>query len=302
MKKTSMGRIILWSIAVCLNASVPSQARQNVDELFIKAVTTQKNLEASDSSGVERLLDAILEQDSTHPKALWQLTFRRYRLFDDEGETLSQHAAKLAAAAPMIQTIVDEAQNRGDQAFAHYVLGRYAGLYNAFDRALAEMDKALTAEPDSVRYRMIKGLILIDKGEWEDDDTSIQQGMQLITEARQMAETSPSLYYNTADYYFKLAYSNAKLDSEDPHETIDYYLSFLQHAVNKRTIAYAWNNLSITYRRAGECEKALNAADNALQISNFGAARSNRRYAQFCLEMNTMGFSMPVASRGGNRE
>jgi len=31
MKKTSLGRIIPWSIAVCFNASFPSQAGQNVD-------------------------------------------------------------------------------------------------------------------------------------------------------------------------------------------------------------------------------------------------------------------------------
>ena len=299
MKKTNRGRVILLSIVLCLDASFPSRAGQSVDELFIKAITTQKNLEFGDSSGVERLLSAILEQDSTHPKALWQLTFRRYRLFDNAGETLSQQAAKLAAAAPMIQTIVAEARQRGDQAFAHYVLGRYAGLYDAFDRALAEMDQALAAEPDSVRYRVVKGSILIDKGKWEDDDPSILQGMQLIDEARRMAETSPSLYYKTADYYFKLAFANASLESQDLHKTIDYYRAFLQHGVNKRAIAFAWNNLSIAYRRLGDCEKARNAADNALQISDFSAARSNRRYARFCLEMKAMGLSMPVVSRGG---
>ena len=299
MKKMNMGKILLLSIVLCLDASFPSRAGQNVDALFTQAITMQKNLESGDTSGVERLLEAILEQDSTHPKALWQLTFRRYRLFDDEGESLSQQAAKLAAAAPLIQTIVAEAQKRGDPAFAHYVLGRYAGLHNAFDRALAEMDKALAAEPDSVRYRVIKGTILIDKGQWEKNDASILQGMQLIDEARRMAETAPGLYYKTADFYFKLAFANASLASQNLQKTIDYYHSFLQHALNKTNIAFAWNNLSIAHRRLGECEQARNAADNALQIADFGAARSNRRYARFCQEMKAMGFSMPMASRGG---
>lgn len=49
------------------------------------------------------------------------------------------------------------------------------------------------------------------------------------------------------------------------------------------------NNLSIAYRHLGECDKAKDAAENALSVMAFGAARSHLKAAEFCIEMQKLG-------------
>jgi hypothetical protein len=55
------------------------------------------------------------------------------------------------------------------------------------------------------------------------------------------------------------------------------------------TYAFALNNISMAYRRAGDCARAKESAEQALTVMNFGAAQSNKRYAEFCLEMQKGG-------------
>ena len=53
--------------------------------------------------------------------------------------------------------------------------------------------------------------------------------------------------------------------------------------------AHAWNNVSFAYRKLGQCGKAKKAAENALSVMTFSGAESNKRYAEFCIEMQKMG-------------
>jgi len=53
--------------------------------------------------------------------------------------------------------------------------------------------------------------------------------------------------------------------------------------------AFAWNNLSIAYRKTAPAIRASNAATKALAIMEFGAAQTNKIYADFCLEMQKSG-------------
>lgn len=282
-------------ISFCLLVSATCYAQQqpmSVDDLFSKAILEVKNNTSGDFSSAERMFLATLERDPMHPKAMWQLTFRRLNLFEGGVGQLPYRASNLAKAGPIIKAIVEYAEARGEMAFSYYVQGRYAGLHNNFKRAIVEMDKALSIEPDSVRYRYIKGSILIDKGEWENDDLTINKGITLIDEARKSAEHSPTIYLTPANFYFTLAMSNSKLRSEDPLKTIEYYNAYLKHKASNISKAHAWNNISIAYRVMGECDKATEAASQALELAKFRAAQTNLRYAEFCQEMKALGIAI----------
>jgi len=69
----------------------------------------------------------------------------------------------------------------------------------------------------------------------------------------------------------------------------EHYLRFIEKSPESVTYAFAWNNVSIAYRRLGECDKAKEAAEKALAVTKFGAAQWNKRYAEFCLEMQKAG-------------
>ena len=120
------------------------------------------------------------------------------------------------------------------------------------------------------------------------NDDLIIEGMQVIDQARIMAEKNPSIYYGIEDYYFKLAYTNSILIKKNPEKTLKYYFAYLDHETSEKSIARAWNNISIAYQKLKQCDKAIEAAKKALQIMDFGAARSNLRYSEFCQKMDEM--------------
>lgn len=125
----------------------------------------------------------------------------------------------------------------------------------------------------------------------------IRQGIDIIDEARKMAEKSPSIYFSSADFYFIWGFSNSKLKTGDPRKTIKHYKAYLNHKINDVKKACAWNNISIAYRVMGECDKVFDAVENALELAIFRAARTSRRYAQFCQEMNLLGISAAKSER-----
>ena len=53
--------------------------------------------------------------------------------------------------------------------------------------------------------------------------------------------------------------------------------------------AYALNNISLAYRRVGDCARARESAEKALALMKFGMAEWNKRYAEACLEMQESG-------------
>lgn len=272
----------LWLVL----AISPVHAIQTADELYTQAIEALKNPLSKDNSAFDRLLIATLEQDSSHPKAMWMLLSSRLNLFSYDIQMINTRAEKLVNAAQGIKIIIENAKNRNDDAFADYVLARYRGLYNDFDLALVGIEQALEKEPDSIRYLYTKGIILIDKGKWTRNDSYTLEGMQAIDQARKMAESNPSMYFNMEDYYYKLAYTNSMLIEKKPEKTVEYYLAYLKYSTNNGDIARAWNNISIAYNNLGQCKKAGEAAENALEIMDFGAARKNLRYSKFCQKMN----------------
>jgi tetratricopeptide (TPR) repeat protein len=269
-------------------AMSPVYAIQTADELYVQAIKALKDPSSNDNSAFNRLLIAALEQDPDHPKAMWMLLSSRLGLFSYDIQMISARAEKLVNAAQGIKIIIENAKQRNEYAFAQYVLARYRGLYNDFDLALDSINQALEKEPGSIRYLYTKGIILIDKGKWKRNDSFTIEGMQAIDQARKMAEINPSMYFNMENYYFKLAYTNSMMIEKNPEKTVEYYLGYLKYSTNKGDIARAWNNISIAYKNLGQCKKAGEAAKKALEIMDFGAARSNLRYSQFCQKMEKM--------------
>lgn len=272
-------------LALILTIS-PVYAIQSAEELYIQAVKELINPSSSDNSSFDRLLVAVLEKDPEHPKAMWLLLSTRLNMYHYDIEKINDRVETLMNAAQGIKIIIENAKQRSDFAFAHYVQARYWGLYNDFDLAIESITQAIKKEPSSIRYLYTKGIILIDRGKWEKSDRYTLEGMESINQARTMAETNPSMYFTQAGYYFKLAYTNSGLIKKNPKKTIEYYEGYLNFSSNKRDSAHAWNNISIAYKHLGQCKKAGEAAEKALEIMDFSAARSNLRYAKFCQKMN----------------
>lgn len=51
--------------------------------------------------------------------------------------------------------------------------------------------------------------------------------------------------------------------------------------------------VSAAFWQLGNCAGARDAADKALAIATFGMAQWNKRQAEFCLEMQTIGLITP---------
>ncbi len=74
---------------------------------------------------------------------------------------------------------------------------------------------------------------------------------------------------------------------------MEYYRQFIEQSAPSVPYAFAWNNVSIAYKELGECAQAKDAAEQALKVMKFGAAETNKRHAELCLEMQKMGLIGP---------
>ncbi|MGR9072331.1 MAG: hypothetical protein ACU833_04610 [Gammaproteobacteria bacterium] len=286
---------IMIIVAAFLSAFTTS-AEESIAELLSQA----KLLEYSDSfdnddSPSQRLYAAILEKDPENPRALWNLAFNRYMDNLANVHSLNRRSDNLIAFGPFVKTVVDHAKKRGEIGFAHFVSASYASYYRNYERAMNEIDLALANDPDSIYYLFHKGNILANKGNWEKNDEEILAGMAIIEQAREKNHPGSDYYIPGADlFYFDLAIHNSQLSTKNAAKTIEYYLRSVEiNRINERSRAYAWNNLSIAYRKSGECQKAVEASQKALEIADFGAARSNLQYAEFCLEMENANDKSP---------
>lgn len=80
---------------------------------------------------------------------------------------------------------------------------------------------------------------------------------------------------------------------------VEHHLRFIEQSEKSVAYAFAWNNASIAYRQLGKCDKAKEAAENALKVTKFGAAQQNKRFAEFCIEMQEMGLMASATAPKG---
>lgn len=280
-------KLKITTLLLCLFLPVISFAADDVEAMFNKALDqlVRKGY-MGDTSAEERYLQTVLEREPKHLEALWQLV--RLKL-PSRNAPLSARAAELSAIAPAFSHLAKLAKESKKQPFLHYITAVYASNYDAHERALSEIDKALALEPKSARYLKVKGHLLIDYGSEAKRDGDIEKGIDLVRKAKDLSKTYPNPFAREADYDFDIAWGTSQLSRPRWKEVVENYLRFIEHSEESTPFAFAWNNVSIAYRHLDQCDKAKEAAENALKVMKFGAAQSNKRYAEFCLEMQKMG-------------
>jgi tetratricopeptide (TPR) repeat protein len=245
---------------------------------------------AGQHKAVERHLAAAIKQDPNDLEARWMLI--SLGLGELANVDLPARAERLAEVGPAFNALVNMAKKARQTAFAHYITAIYASNYKNYDRAVAEIDKALALEPKTTRYISAKGSILRRYGEWTGNDRRLELAVQYLKQAAEQAskEIEPDTEPNSYNFSIAEAYSHYRRPRWQ--EAARYYELYLQQAKDHSTsYAYAWNNVSIAYRKLGECQKAKHAAETALKVSNFGAALMNLNHAEFCLEMRRLGMA-----------
>ena len=281
-------KLKIMTLLFCLLLPAISFGADDVEALFNKALDqlVRKGY-GGDTSAEERYLQAVLEQEPKHLEASWLLIY--IRLVPLQDASLSERSVALSAVAPAFARLAKLTNESKKQAFLHYVTAIYAGYYDAYERALLEIDKALALEPKSSRYLVARGRILMNYGAGRKQDADIEKGIDLIRKAKELAKTQINPYISEALYDFYIAWGVSELSQPRWKEVVEHYLRFIEQSEKYTPYAFAWNNVSIAYRHLGQCAKAKEAAENALKVMKFGAAQSNKRYAEFCLEMQKMG-------------
>ncbi len=275
-------RILVFIVAL-VKAAIAS-AEDDTAELLRKA--TQQltaNGYTGDTSPAERYLRAILEREPDHLEARWQLIY--IRLASLQNTPLSERAVALAGISSEFSRVAQRAKELKQMGWLHYVTAIHAGYYAAYHRALVEIDQALAVESGSVKYLAAKGKLLVAAGKWAHHDAEIEEGIKLLKRIRAQS----GLEAADAIYDFYLAGAVSDLTAPRWEEVAEYYERFIEKSSPSTIYAFALNNVSIAYKHLGACDKAKDAADRALQVMQFGAAESNRRYAEFCLEMQKIG-------------
>lgn len=278
-------RIATLIISIFLPAF--SYAADDVATLLNKALDQLvRNGYVGDTSAGERYLQAILEQQPDHLEAQWQLIY--IKLVPLQNAQLSERANGLAAISPAFARLAKLARESKQQAFLHFITAMYASYYHAYEKALSEIDKALALEPKSARYLTAKGRILVGYGERTKSDAEIEKGIGTLKKARELLLTHPSPFTRDENYDFYLAFAISDLSQPRWKEVAEHYRLFIEKSQKSFVYALGWNNLSVAYRNLGECDKAKEAAEKAIGVTKFGAAEWNKRFAQFCIEMQKM--------------
>lgn len=260
----------------------------DADALLNKALDSLvRNLYVGDSSAAEGYLKAILERDPDHVEAQWQLLY--IKLVPLKNADLSARSTALAALSPAFTRLAKIAKQTKKTAFLHFATAMHASFYHAFDRSLSEIDQAIALEPKSARYWTARGRILAAYGDWTKRDAEIEKGIADLKKARALLQENPSPFVRDEIYDFYLGDAVTDLTQPRWNEAVAYYTRFLDRAPPSTVYAFAANNLSIAYRRMGQCLKAKETADKALATMKFGMAQFNKRMAEFCIEMQKMG-------------
>lgn len=288
MKITAAFFLALW-----LWIPPASFAAGNADALLDKAIDhLARHGYSGDTSTAERYLQAVLERQPEHLEANWLVL--RLSLARLVNLQLSDRVGGLYMLGPQFTRLAKLAEESNQQAFLHYITAVYASYYKAYDRALSEIDKALALEPRSTRYLNAKAELLIACGSWYGRDDLIEQGIELTEKIQKLAKAQPDRFKRPASYDFQIAWAISELSEPRWKEVVEHYLKYLISAEESLEYAFAWNNASVAYRHLGLCKDARDAAENALKITTFGAAESNKTYAEFCLEMKKLGLEGPL--------
>ena len=279
----------IFVILLVMIVPVLGWAGEDANVLLDRAINQLvKSGYVGDTSAAERYLAAVLEEQPDHVEANWQLVYMRLvHLMDMK---LSDRVAGLSAIAPAFDHVAQLAEKSKNKAFSHFIMATYASYYNNFDRALGEIDRALALEPQSVRYLTSKARLIVAYGKWAKHDVWIEQGISLLRQGREQSLERPTPFLHDANFAFYLAGATSSLSRPRWNEVAEYYRQFVEQST-EQSLAYAFalNNASIAYKELGECEKAKAFADQALTVMKFGAAESNKRYAELCIEMQKMG-------------
>jgi tetratricopeptide (TPR) repeat protein len=269
------------------DAGSSARAAEDVAPLLDKAIDELVKVGyLGDTSAPERYLAAVLEQQPENLEARWQLL--SVRLMPLKNVPLSERAAALAALSPEFGRLAKLARTSKQDAFLHYLTAIHAGFYKDYERALAEIDKAVALDRRSVRYLTAKGRLLAERGEWTRSDKEIEAGIVVLQAARELLRAQPSPFVRDADYEFYLAMALEDMTKPRWPDVVEHYQRFIAASAESLRQAFAWNNTSLAYQKLGECGKAKEAAEKALAIAKFGMAQRNRQRSEFCLEMQAM--------------
>lgn len=281
--------LLLWLVV-----GVPGQgwAGEPVDVLLKQAVEQLvKSGYTGDTSAPERYLQAVLEEQPDHLEANWQLVYMQ--LAHLANVEFSNRVSGLSSVASAVERVERLAEKEKNLAFLHFIRATHANFYNNFERAVTEIDRALLLDPYSLRYHTTKARVLVEYGKWSKHDDRIEQGISLLKRVREALVERPTLYLHDANVAFYLAGAVSSLSRPRWNEVVEYYRQFIERSAPSVPYAFAWNNVSIAYKELGECAQAKDAAEQALKVMKFGAAETNKRHAELCLEMQRMGLIGP---------
>lgn len=282
MKKVIAVLLTLW-----LWLPSVSYAASDVDSLLDKAIAQlARQGYLGDTSTAERYLQAILEQQPEHLEANWLVM--ELSLVKLINYPLSSRTTALLLLGPHFTRVTKLAKESNQQAYLHYMTAVYASYYKAYERALSEIDKALSLEPDSTRYQHTKAKLLIDYGSWYGRDDRIEEGVEMTRRALEMAKKHPDPLNPPVKYHIQIAWGISELSEPRWKEVVEHYLRYLASAEESMAYAIAWNNASAAYRHMGLCQDAKDAAEAALRVREFGMAKFNKRFAEFCIEMKRL--------------
>ena len=262
----------------------------DVEEQLAKA-RYEYSVEDNTSSALRRI-DAILEVQPDHLEARW-LRLWAGRLPNLVNMDVESRMPYLRDVAEELQALVKLAEEQGNPAYGHYMLSRFARFHEAHDEAQREIDRAIQLAQTDPLYVWEKARGLMHMGIWNHDDETTYRGIDLLAHAWEMVKANPPDYFTEADFHFWTAWGLAAIKgscSAEAPEIVEHYLAVtrLRERPNQQ-VAHAWNNVSCPYRSMGQCAKAKGAAKSALEIMEFGAAKTNLRYAEFCLQMQELG-------------
>ncbi|MBL4623137.1 MAG: hypothetical protein JKY89_12145 [Immundisolibacteraceae bacterium] len=250
---------------------------------IVQALTDYGN--NNESSAIRRL-QVMAEEDPNDYHARWLLL--RFTALDLD----NQDASQLGSIDEEVRAVIQMAIDDGNPEYAHYIKSNYARNHRAYEIAISEIDSAIEIDPDSVFFHWVKATLLVRVGGWKKDNELILEGIEIYKKAHLLGGDAHPAYYTEVDYHFNTAYALGRLinGKNCPSTAIDHYLAVAELSEEQNTtVAYAWNNVSCAYRKAGLCAEAKAASENALEIMDFGAARRSLEYSELCLQMQKIG-------------
>jgi tetratricopeptide (TPR) repeat protein len=241
---------------------------------------------AGNLPAVERQVYKLMAKESDDLEAEWRTLSKKLGTLINLG--LTDRSLELSRIAPNFDRLARKARDAKREGFLRYITAAYATYYGNYERALAEINKATAAEPNSRRYLGMKGQIHVGLGKKTGRDEEIKTGIRYIRQAQESLDSASDPSEKPEKYEFALAISISSLSKPRWDEVISHYERYISLGGDESS-AFAWNNLSDAHRHAGDCRKAREAAEGALRVADFGAARRNKRAAEFCLEMEKLG-------------